>query len=269
MKTVVINKIKVADTNVQEGLQEIGKLIKDKINSYICFCEANILSKTVASKKVTGVLNRAKIVFPDGIIFSMLGKVLGIKSLKRVSGPTFMLKSFEYGQKQNWRHFLYGGTEDTLNKLEKKLKAQYPDAQIVGKYSPPFRALSTEEEKEVKRMIESCKPDLLWVGLGGPKQEFWMEKHLNKINVSVMLGVGAAFDFHGGSRAWAPKIIRKTGTEWLFRMLTGGRKTFIRNIKCVSVSMFILVLTMARRLVEFSELFLCYSANSLVKSNFK
>ncbi len=250
MKTILINRIKIADTDINEGLKEIGQLIKDRVNSYICFCEANILSKTVSSRKVTGVLNRAKIVFPDGIIFCMLAKIMGISSLKRVSGPTFMLEAFDYGQQYKWRHFLYGGTAEILDKLEAKLKAKYPDAQIVGKYSPPFRELTEDEEKEVKNIIESSNPDMLWVGLGGPKQEFWMNKHLKKINVPVMLGIGAAFDFHAGSRPWAPKIIRKTGTEWLYRMLTGGKKTFKRNLNCVSVATLMLMSAIFLRFIR-------------------
>ena len=91
------------------------------------------------------------------------------------------------------------------------------------------------EEAEVREQINSAKPDFLWVGLGGPKQEYWIVQHRQVLNVPVMLGVGAAFDFHSGTRPWAPKIIRVLGLEWLWRMFSGGRRTFFRNVRCVSV----------------------------------
>jgi len=252
MKTIVLNNIKIVDTDIKKSLLMIDKQINNKIKSYICFCEGNILSKTVSCKKLVDVLNKAGMVFPDGIIMKLIAKAKGYKTLHRISGPTFMLKAFEYGQKQNWRHFLYGSTDEVLKKLEKKFTEQYPNIQIVGKFSPPFRDLTYEEELEVKNMIESCNPDLLWVGLGGPKQEYWMNDHLNKIDVPIMLGVGAAFDFHSGNKLWAPKFIRKIGMEWLFRMLTGGRNTFSRNIKCVSVVSLILITTALSNFVLFS-----------------
>ncbi|MPM98338.1 UDP-N-acetyl-D-mannosaminuronic acid transferase [bioreactor metagenome] len=93
--------------------------------------------------------------------------------------------------------------------------------------------MTAEEEDALKKLIEDSRADLLWVGLGGPKQEFWMNEHLGKIDVPVMLGVGAAFDFHTQFRPWAPAWVRKIGMEWLFRMATGGKRTCHRNLKCV------------------------------------
>ena len=111
------------------------------------------------------------------------------------------------------------------------LREKMPDLLVAGTYSPPFRPLAREEEMEVKNRIEESGADILWVGLGAPKQEKWMAEHIEKISVPLMLGVGAAFDFHSGNRKWAPAWIRKIGMEWFYRMLTGGRRVFFRNAK--------------------------------------
>ncbi|OPZ01351.1 MAG: putative N-acetylmannosaminyltransferase [candidate division BRC1 bacterium ADurb.BinA364] len=154
---------------------------------------------------------------------------------ERTPGPSFLLRACEFGLSRGYRHFFYGGAEGVPQRLAERLRQRYPGIQIVGAYSPPFRELTEAEEAEVKEMIEAARPHLLWVGLGGPKQNLWMASHVGKIGVPVMLGVGAAFDFHSGNRLWAPAWIRKCGLEWLFRTFTGGRATFRRNIWCLSV----------------------------------
>ena len=111
----------------------------------------------------------------------------------------------------------------------------------MGCHSPPFRPLSEAEEAATKTLIATAKPDILWVGLGSPKQELWMAQHVGQIDVPVMLGVGAAFDFHSGVRAWAPAWVRRAGLEWAFRTFTGGWRVFRRNLGCVTILAWCLV----------------------------
>jgi N-acetylglucosaminyldiphosphoundecaprenol N-acetyl-beta-D-mannosaminyltransferase len=144
-----------------------------------------------------------------------------------------MLDACQYGLAKGWRHFFYGGAEGVAEKLAWRLGERFPGLQVAGTWCPPFRSLTPEEEASARQTIEDARPDLLWVGLGGPKQEFWIAQHLGRINVPVMLAVGAAFDFHSGNRAWAPPWIRQIGMEWAYRAATGGRKTFLRNVRCV------------------------------------
>ena len=225
--------LNIIDSNVQQILE----MLKDELSSYrgkfVIFMEGNLLSHFLQDKVVRKCIRKADFVFPDGVAVSELASVTKRSHVSRISGPTFMLKACEYGQALNWRHFFYGSTPETLEKLVNNLKAQFPDLQIAGAYAPPFRPLNDAEEQDVKERIESSKTDFLWVGLGGPKQEFWILEHRNKISVPIMLGVGAAFDFHAGVRPWAPAWIRKIGMEWLWRMFSGGRRTFVRNIRCV------------------------------------
>lgn len=161
--------------------------------------------------------------------------------MQRVPGPNFMLAACAHGVLRGWRHFFYGSKVDTLQLLTTNLRERFPGIQIAGSFSPPFRALTIAEELTVKKTIESVSPHFLWVGLGGPKQEFWMAEHVGKIRVPIMLGVGAAFDFYAGTRPWAPVWVQRAGLTWLFRMATGGRRTMLRNCRCLpSVSYYLL-----------------------------
>ena len=224
--------VDIVDSSSDIALEEVGRLIELKKKAYVCFLEGNLFSQALSNNELQDVLRKADLVFPDGVILSILNRIKGRGKLQRISGPSFMLKACEYGQQFGWKHFFYGGDEGVPGQLVKKLTEKYPDVKVAGMHSPPFRGLTDNERLNVKQMIEDSGADLLWVGLGGPKQEFWMAKHVNKIDVPVMLGVGAAFDFHSGNRLWAPEIVRMVGLEWLFRTVTGGIKTFRRNMVC-------------------------------------
>lgn len=221
-------------STMDNALTEVEALIQSRSNQFVCFFEANLFSRALKDEHVREVINHAALIFPDGIAPALAASLCSGENFQRVSGPTFLLKACEYGLSKNWRHFFLGGAEGVAEKLVENLKKKYPGIQIAGTYCPPFRELTETEEMDVKRKIEDSHTDLLWVGLGGPKQERWMRAHQGKIDVPVMLGVGAAFDFHSGNRLWAPKAFRHYGIEWFWRMLSGGKKTFIRNLKCVS-----------------------------------
>jgi len=142
----------------------------------------------------------------------------------------------------------YGGAPGVAEKLVYNLAARFPGLNVVGAHSPPFRALNDAEEAEAKAMIEAARPHILWVGLGSPKQELWIAQHVGGIDVPVMLPVGAAFDFHAGTRPWAPAWMRRLGLEWIFRTVSGGPRTFRRNLGCVTVMAWALVRALLGRL---------------------
>ena len=209
---------------------------------YACFCEANLLSHAVRNPDLRMILDDADCVFADGVASVKLAAIHGNPLPERIPGPTFFLRACEAGIEKGWRHFLYGGAPGVADRLAEKLRSDYPGIQIVGTHSPPFREMGNlAEGEDVLRRIEEVGTDILWVGLGGPKQEFWMAEHRERIHVPVMLGVGAAFDFHSKTRPWAPAWIRRLGVEWLFRMFTGGRSTLVRNARCCSVVALVLM----------------------------
>lgn len=169
-------------------------------------------------------------VMPDGVGIILAARLLGYPHNGRVTGPELMLKLCDWGRKEGYRHYFYGGDEGVGEKLAEKLCRDYPGLEVVGTYSPPFRALSKQEDTQVVEQINSAKPDIVWVGLGAPKQEKWMAEHLGRINAIAMIGVGAAFDFHSGNVKWSPAWVRKVGIEWAYRLAQNPRHMWRRNL---------------------------------------
>ncbi len=165
---------------------------------------------------------------PDGMPLVWMLRLKGHDLRARVYGPDLMLLMSEEAAKQGWRCFLYGGMEGVPEMLQRVLESRFPGINIVGKYSPPFRPLTREEDEKVCDMINSTKPDIVWVGLGSPKQDIWMYEHYEKLDASVLHGVGAAFDFLTGRVQQAPRWIMNIGLEWLFRLAQEPKRLWRR-----------------------------------------
>lgn len=202
---------------------------------YVCFCEANLLAAAARDPKLVEVLNAAKLTLADGIAVLQYARLRGQRLPGRITGPGFMRAFCEQGVSRGIRHFLLGGAPGVADRLAVRLREDYPGIEVVGVYSPPFRELAAEEDDAVCHMLDASGANVLWVALGGPRQEFWMHAHRDRVAVPLMLGVGAAFDFLSGERPWAPEWVRKVGMEWAFRALTGGRRTLFRNARCVPI----------------------------------
>lgn len=226
----------VAAVTSAQVLRYVEQTLAEAHRCSVCFCEGNLLAQANLDTRVAQAINAASLAVADGICVQMLAKACGSSLPERVPGPSFLLRACEYGVTRGWRHFFYGGAEGVAERLAARMRERFPAIQIVGTYAPPFRPISDlAETDEILRHIDNVQTDLLWVGLGGPKQEFWMAEHRHRLNVPVMLGVGAAFDFHSGNRPWAPAFVRRTGLEWVWRMVTGGPGMFKRNVRAVSV----------------------------------
>ena len=145
-------------------------------------------------------------------------KILKIGEIERVAGITLMKKCFY--KLHDVKHFLYGSTEDTLNKVVIKAKRSYPAIKIVGSYSPPFRKLTNKEKDEIISLFKRISPDIIWVALGAPKQELFMHEMSRELSPGVMIGVGAAFNYFTGDLKRSPPWLRKFGLEWLCRLFT-------------------------------------------------
>lgn len=176
------------------------------------------------------ILNNTDLIVPDGTPIVWAGRRRGHHLARRVYGPDLMLAFCEETQTHGYRHFLYGGEPGVAEQLAESLKRRFPALQVAGTYSPPFRPLSQEEDDEIVAMISGAAPDVLWVGLGTPKQERWMHEHRNKLNVPVVVGVGAAFDMISGRRRQAPRWMREHGLEWLFRLCQEPRRLWRRYL---------------------------------------
>lgn len=197
-------------------------LFQDWVNSgqshQVCLANVHTAVTSLNDSELRDISNKS-LATMDGTPLVWYGRLVHQVDIKsRVCGPELMLKCLEHGQSMGWRHFFLGGKDEVLVDLIGNLQDLYPDAELVGKYSPPFRPLSDEEDQQLVDMINAAKPDFLWVGLGAPKQEKWIAAHLDRVHVPVQLGVGAAFDFHSGRIKRAPLWMQKVGMEWMYRM---------------------------------------------------
>jgi N-acetylglucosaminyldiphosphoundecaprenol N-acetyl-beta-D-mannosaminyltransferase len=176
------------------------------------------------------ILNATDLVVPDGMPLVWLGRLHGHGLSRRVYGPDLLLAFCEESASQGYRHFFYGGEPGVTEQLAESLKVRFPELNVVGTCSPPFRPLSAKEDEEMVEMIDRVAPDVLWVGLGTPKQERWMHEHRTRLRVPVMVGIGAAFDMLSGRRKQAPPWMREHGLEWSFRLLQEPRRLWRRYL---------------------------------------
>jgi N-acetylglucosaminyldiphosphoundecaprenol N-acetyl-beta-D-mannosaminyltransferase len=177
------------------------------------------------------ILNAAALVVPDGYPLVWLGRRKGFPKLKRrVYGPELMASFCEQTVGKGYRHFFYGGARGVAEELSRRFADIYPGLLVVGTYSPPFRALTPNEDSKVVSTIHHSRPDIVWVGLSTPKQERWMFEHCSRLSVPVLVGVGAAFDFHTKRTAQAPVWMRENGLEWLFRLIREPRRLWRRYL---------------------------------------
>jgi len=160
---------------------------------------------------------------PDGMPLVWVGRAKG-QRVERVCGPDTMVALMDRARTAGGRHFLYGGAPGVPERLAERLEARFPGLNVVGTHSPPFRPLTAEEDAAEVARINGTHPDYVWVGLGSPKQDRWVMDHREHLTASVVLAVGAAFDFHSGNLRRAPRWMQRTGTEWVFRLLAEPRR---------------------------------------------
>jgi exopolysaccharide biosynthesis WecB/TagA/CpsF family protein len=176
------------------------------------------------------ILNATDLVVPDGMPLVWLGRRKGHRLRRRVYGPELLLSFCERRIEQGYRHFFLGGEPGVAERLSESLKTRFPGLNVVGTCSPPFRPLNVAEDEEMVDLINRAAPDVLWVGLGAPKQERWMHEHKSRLRVPVVVGVGAAFDMLSGRRRQAPLWMREHGLEWLFRLMQEPRRLWRRYL---------------------------------------
>ena len=165
----------------------------------------------------------AGIVEPDGMPLVWLGRRRAVK-VERVCGPDFLPAVVEHGVALGRTHYFYGGGPGVAEALAARLASRFPGVRVAGTFSPPYRELSAAEDRDVVAQINAARPDYVWVGLGAPKQDLWVASHRDALDASVLLAVGAAFDFHAGTRRRAPRWMQRAGVEWVHRLLTEPRR---------------------------------------------
>lgn len=223
--------IKILDVNISEmemdeSIRFISLLIRNKWKNYICFAPASSLVKAYEDDSYKRVLNDSELVFPDGMSVVMAGRMMGSK-LNRICGVDFMETFIDKTLNKNFRHFFFGNNSYTLSE---KFIEKYPILNICGYIIPNERQEGQIEKQAVINEINSCKPDIVWVGLGSPKQDIWMANHIHLLNAPILIGVGAAFDYLSGYKERAPLWMRNYGLEWLYRLYKEPKRLWRRYL---------------------------------------
>ena len=223
--------VNVAALQINDVIHQMDEWIEERsFGHYVAVTNTHVLTESWFNPGYKSVLNSADFVVPDGMPLVWLGKLGGYSVKRRVYGPELM-ESFLMDKKgRKRRHFLYGGKPGVPERLAENMSERCPGLKIVGCYSPPFVPLTEEEDKTIVDMVNNLEPDVVWVGLGAPKQEIWMHAHRNTLRVPLMVGVGAAFDFLAGVKSQAPSLIRENGFEWLWRLMSEPRRLWRRYL---------------------------------------
>lgn len=221
--------VRVSALNLMSASDRVHDAVRQGQRGYVCLCGAHGLVDSQSAPALRTAYNKAFLNTPDGMPLVWELHRQGHPDAGRVYGPDLMLEMFARGL----RHYLYGASPATLARLEARLRTRFPHAEIAGAYSPPFRALTVQEDDDVAARINAAKPDIVWVGLGAPKQELWMARMRDRLDAPMLVGVGAAFDFHAGKKPQAPAILQSMGLEWLFRLASEPRRLWRRYLRVV------------------------------------
>ncbi|MBK9180789.1 MAG: WecB/TagA/CpsF family glycosyltransferase [Acidimicrobiales bacterium] len=193
-------------------------------------CNAYTLSLALDDAGLHAALDRGDLNLPDGMPLVWLGRRAGFEHLQtRVYGPDLMAASVDRGRVTGTRHFLYGSTPAVLDALAAALEARFPGARLVGHHSPPFRELTPAEEDGVTELVRATTPDIVWVGLGTPRQDLFVDRFRDRIG-ATLVAVGAAFDFLAGTKPQAPRVLQQAGLEWAYRLAREPRRLWRRYL---------------------------------------
>jgi N-acetylglucosaminyldiphosphoundecaprenol N-acetyl-beta-D-mannosaminyltransferase len=220
----------VSATTMKITLCTIEAWIARQESHYVCVTGVHGVMESWRDEALRHIHNTAGLVTPDGMPLVWLSRLMGFRQVERVYGPDLMLTVCERSAQQGYRHFFYGGAPGVAGELASRLQSRFLGLQVAGVYSPPFRALTPEEDRAVVEHINAANPDIVWVGMSTPKQERWMSEHRERLNAPVLIGVGAAFDFHTGLKRQAPRWMQKNGLEWLFRLVMEPRRLWRRYL---------------------------------------
>ncbi len=224
--------VPIAITDYAGTMDVMEEMMARRAPGWICAAAVHSLMMARDDAEMRGALTRATITVPDGVPVAWAAKMLGEDLPQRVYGPELMRRFCDRSAENGHRVWLYGGRDQgALVQLALNLRRRHPGIRIVGGYSPPFRQLSESEDEGIASQINADRPDVLWVGIGAPKQEKWMARMRDRLDVPVMCAVGAAFDFHAGRVSQAPPWMQERGLEWTYRIAQEPRRLLPRYME--------------------------------------
>jgi N-acetylglucosaminyldiphosphoundecaprenol N-acetyl-beta-D-mannosaminyltransferase len=212
----------------ESAIEAVAGLVK-KGGGYVCFSTVHMVMESFDDPKFAAKVNGADLIVTDGMPLVWMQKLQGASAASRVRANDLMISLLEHAAKNDLSVGFYGGRQEVIDAILERAKKDLPALKIAYAFSPPFRPLTEEEDARITAEINEAKPDLLFMGLGCPKQENWMAAHRNKIK-SVMLGVGASFDFYAGNVKESPEWMGNLGLEWLFRLTQEPKRLWRRYL---------------------------------------
>lgn len=233
VQRVEVLGVNVSVINMRDAIATVEAWIANRSNNYVCITGAHGIIESQTDEELRKIHNRAGLVTPDGMPLVWISRLLGHRRTSRVYGPDLMRALTAVSATKGYRQFYYGGNDGVAALLATTLARRHPGLVVCGTCAPPFRRLTLEEDVAVVERINASKPDIVWVGLSTPKQEYWMASHIGRIDTPVMIGVGAAFDFLTGLKRQAPPWMQRNGLEWLFRLASEPRRLWRRYMSIV------------------------------------
>jgi N-acetylglucosaminyldiphosphoundecaprenol N-acetyl-beta-D-mannosaminyltransferase len=205
--------------NMDMALERLSNWIKDEDRQYVSVCNVHSVMECRRDETLRHIVNAAGMTTPDGMPLVWLSRIAGHRYVSRVYGPDLMLAEMAASLPAGHSHFLYGGRDGVADRLAATLRSRFPGVRIAGTMTPPVGTADELCNPETASRINQAKPDIVWVGVSSPKQEYWMACMRPLLQASVLIGVGAAFDFHTGTVRQAPRWMQRSGLEWLFRLV--------------------------------------------------
>jgi N-acetylglucosaminyldiphosphoundecaprenol N-acetyl-beta-D-mannosaminyltransferase len=231
IRTREILGVPIALTHYDQAMDVMDTMIERREAGFVCAVPVHAIMVAHDDPEMYAALRQSTLSVPDGMPLVWAANLLGEHLPDRVYGPELMLRYNQRCVERGHRVWLYGGRDQgSLVQLALRMRRHHPGIKIVGGYSPPFRSLSEEEEDSIVEQINRDRPDVLWVGIGVPKQEKWMARMRERLEVPVMCGVGAAFDFHAGRISQAPRWMQERGLEWTYRIAQEPRRLLPRYL---------------------------------------
>jgi N-acetylglucosaminyldiphosphoundecaprenol N-acetyl-beta-D-mannosaminyltransferase len=216
--------------DLEAAVIEMAQAVGQKRRVYACTCPVYTLMQAVERPEVRAALAGAAWVTPDGMPVVWALRRAGASGTGRVYGPDLLLALSAVSAKRGYRQYYYGGGLNVASQLSGELQRRFPELRVAGCSAPPFRELTIYEERAMLDELNGSGADIIWVGLGSPKQDLWMARYRDRLEAPLLVGVGAAFDFFSGRQRQAPHWIQHAGLEWLFRLISEPRRLWRRYL---------------------------------------
>lgn len=222
--------VHVSAIDLPIAINEIERWIVTREHHYVCVTGVHGVMESQRDPELRRIHNASGLTTPDGMPMVWAGQRAGAHWMRRVYGPDLMMELLGRAAERGWSSYFYGGRDGIPDLLAERLVARFPGLRVVGGWSPPFRALTEQEDADLVARVNAANPDLVWVGLSTPKQERWMAAHVGRLTAPVLLGVGAAFDIHAGTLRQAPPWMQRGGLEWAYRLYREPRRLWRRYL---------------------------------------